>query len=346
MTGVRVPSRLRRREPEMLATDIGLCFCPDEQPGITRRRRGSGFSYHEADGKPVGDDERERLESLAVPPAWTDTWLAPAGDCHILATGRDDQGRKQYIYHPEFRAEAERLKFGRLAYFGKALRRIRPTVFEILQTEQAGDEEFALAAATRLVDSGLLRVGSGVYHRTSGTQGATTLIEDAVERADRETGTIELSFAGKGGKHREVSVDDSLLAETLDDLLEIEHDALFVYYDDNDATRTISSGQLNTWIAGIIGPAFTAKDFRTWGGTVAAATAIVDGKSGTEVFDHAAEALGNTRAVARSSYVAPAIPTMDEQLLDAYSRSRRGRWLSRVESAVEKTLRSAVARCD
>lgn len=338
---IRVPKRFRIRDSEQLAAHAGLRHLTDDEPGVRRRRQGTGFSYVDATGAVLGGSDRRRLEALAIPPAWDEVWMAPSPDSHLLATGRDGEGRKQYRYHDDFVALTRRLKFARLAYFGRALRRLRPAIDSELSSGKPGTASFALASATRILDVGLLRVGNDLYRRSSGAQGATTLTAADVDDLATTSGELSISFVGKGGVNREIAIDDPTLTTAIDELMDLPEQALFAYLD-NGTAASITSTDLNTYIADIIGPAFTAKDFRTWGGTVATAEALVNGERAVDAYDEAAEALGNTRAVARDSYVAPAIPEAaeNEHLLEAYRRSRSGRWLSRVESTVEKVLQA------
>ncbi len=341
MPGIRVPHELQTSDPNILADRAGLEYVPDDAPGFSRRRRGSGFTFLSLDGTTITGAERRRVEDLAVPPAWTDVWIAPNANAHLLATGRDTEGRKQYQYHSGFSELTESLKFARLAYFGRALRRLRPFVIDELNQSEVGCEEYALAAATRLIDVGYLRVGNQIYRQSSGAQGATTLSDSEVDIGEDLDDPISLCFVGKGGKERNVEIEDPILNAALDELLDLPNDALFSYIG-SEGPRSITSTQLNSYIAEVIGPAFTAKDFRTWGGTVTAARALLEGEDEVRAFDHAAEALGNTRAVARSSYVAPAILDAHEsgQLQELWTSCRSSKWLDRSESCVEKVLRA------
>lgn len=336
-----MPTQYRETKPEYLAAQAGLRYVTDDQAGWTRRRVGERFTYADTSGKRLSAKESQRVESLAIPPAWGDVWIAPVADAHLLATGRDDEDRKQYRYNEKFRAAADNLKFRRLAYFGRALRRLRPAVENDLDSENVGSRKFALASATRMLDSGLLRVGNDVYRRQSGAQGVTTVSNSTVTSIDPESGCVHLEFLGKGSVERDVTIDDNLLAEALDELMDMPNQALFVYMHRN-GTASISSTELNTYVADIIGPAFSAKDFRTWGGTVVALESLAGGNKPAKALDNAAETLGNTRAVARSSYVAPGVMDWHDsgQLQEVWKRSRTTKWLTRAESATEKVLLS------
>ncbi len=343
VTGIRVPSNLWNNDAEELARSAGLTYLTDQEPGWTRRRWGKGFSYYDQRGARVTGSERERLSRLMIPPAWTDVWLAPSADSYLLATGRDEAERKQYRYHEEFQELQERRKFQRLAYFPRALRRLRPQVDEIIANETVGSKRFALAVATRLIDRSLLRVGSRSHERTSGARGATTL--HAEEATVAEGAKVFLDFTGKGGSERHVDLIDPVLASAIEDLIEHDHPYLFTYEFDGE-TVPISSAQLNSFIADRIGPAFSARDFRTWGGSVAAVEELASGGTEIDGVDAAAEVLGNSRAVARSSYVAPMIATAAEsgELQRLWTRSRRSEWLSRAESTTGKVLATGLPR--
>lgn len=238
MAGVRVPRRYCDTEPQNLAAQAGLRYVSDDEPGWTRRCAGTGFTYMDTNGRRLGAEDRERVESLAIPPAWTDVWIAPVADAHLLATGRDDEDRKQYRYNDEFRGAADDLKFRRLAYFGRALRRLRPAIENDLCGEEVGSRRFALASATRMLDSGLLRVGNDVYRKQSGAQGVTTLSNSAVSSIDPESGCVHLEFLGKGSVERDVVIDDSVLTAALDELMDLPDESLFVYLHDDGRHRS------------------------------------------------------------------------------------------------------------
>lgn len=342
-----LPERLRLDDSAVHAAAAGLAFVDDSEPGITRRRRGRGFSFHLPDGTLVRGIERDRLVTLAVPPAWREVWLSVHADGHLQATGRDDADRKQYRYHDAFRARREAWKFERLAWFGPALDRLRAVVAEDLHGDDP--DRRRLAAAVRLIDRSLIRVGSERAAEAHGTRGATTLTGDDVEvRGSR----ILLAFTAKGGTEREVEVVDEALADVVRDLLD-QHDDhavdLFdVDVDGDDVADPLRPTHVNTYLGEASGSPFTAKDFRTWGGTVAAAAALL-GEAGQArrpdlvAVDAAAEELGNTRSVARASYVAPAVLAAGEDgtLERVHARTRSGARLSRVERTVMRVLREA-----
>jgi DNA topoisomerase-1 len=333
------------------AAAVGLRYASDDEPGIRRIRRGRGFSYVGPDGRPVADQTRKRIEALAVPPAWTDVWLATDPRAHLQATGRDARGRKQYRYHAKWRSERDRDKFDRMATFGSALGDIRAEVDGHLR-ERGLSREKIVAAVVGLLDETLVRVGNEVYSRENGTFGLTTLRR----RHLREDGG-GVTFVSKGGVRRAVAFSDPRLVRIARKCHELGGKRLFSYLDDEGALASVSSSDVNDFLSRIAGQAITAKDFRTWGGTCTAATSLVrtleapEGaatpRNGSEpptrpvdpvlaAIDEAAEALGNTRAVCRASYVHPVIfeAFEDGRLAESWSSHRSGKHLDRIERAV------------
>lgn len=334
---VQVPADIAERDSERLAAAAGLDHVTDDDPGYRRTRRGRGFSYIGPDGTRAANGERERLHGLAVPPAWEDVWYSIPPDGHLLATGRDAATRKQYRYHDRFREFCDQLKFRRMTYFPKALVALRRQVSADLDGGK-GDASFAIAAAVRLMDLGHLRVGND-RSADLGHFGATTLSPDHLRSG--EDGCLVLDFVGKGGSEREVSIESRRFCRVLSSLAELDDERLFVWFDEErNELRPVDATDVNRYIEDVAGPAFSAKDFRTWAGTVTAGTVIAKGGDEVAAINAAADALGNTRAVARSSYVHPLI--LDENCgLDlAWKSSRTGTWLNREESAVAKVLRA------
>jgi len=334
---VRVPLELRVRDPEVLAPQAGLGYIPDSEDGIRRVRSGTGFRYLNVDGSPVSGTTQHRLDALAVPPAWQDVWLCPTERGFLQATGRDDAGRKQYRYHDDYRRLRDQQKFDRLRYFPRALPQIRSATDEWLGGV-AGDREYAVAAAVRMIDVGLMRVGN-TDSAANGHHGATTLHSDHLD-FDADDEYAELNYVAKSGKVRTVVVEDDRLLDVLLDLAAPDTDRLFWFTDDDGSECQVSSAVINRTIAELVGPAFTAKDFRTWGGSSAALAARADGAPILEAVDLAAAALGNTRAVARSSYVHPAVlDAGDETITRIWKCSRSSTRLTRADSALAKLLR-------
>jgi DNA topoisomerase I len=321
-----------------IAVDAGLRYLTDDRPGIERRRCGRGFTYLDHRGHVVDGAERARLQAMAIPPAWTAVWIAEECDAHLLATGYDDRGRKQYLYHPAWREASDLAKFERLGAVGDALPSLRRDVDHELRTRGA---DWRTAAAVRLIDDSLIRPGSRRRLEENGSVGAITLgIGDVEVNGTR----IALHFEGKSAVEQQTEIRDALLARRLSTLLDESTDGM-VFVDADD--RPISAGQVNEYICVHSGSKVSAKDLRTWGATCAAADRLVraDGddldSSVRSAIEHAAELLGNTVAVCRSAYIAPRILSSFEtgELREEWHRSRRARWLSRVEQTVRRVVR-------
>jgi DNA topoisomerase-1 len=328
------------------AETAGLTYVSDEAPGIRRRKRGKGFSYELPDGTVLSDPgERARIASLAIPPAWTDVWVCPSPDGHILATGRDDKGRKQYRYHPEWSRVRSEDKFSSLPTFADALPCLRERVDADLRRRNLPREK-VLALVVRLLDQTLIRVGNEAYAAENESYGLTTMLPDHV---DVEGGCIAFDFTAKGGLARNVYVEDQRLAQVVKACSELGGQDLFTYRGE-DGVHDVTSTDVNTYLREVIGQGVTAKHFRTWGGTVSAAAALVitrpaeseaqAEKAVLAAYDVAAEVLGNTRTVCRESYVHPAVPEAyrSGHLAELWPRTRPTRWLDRPERLVQRLL--------
>lgn len=300
--------------PDTHADAVGLVYVSDDEPGVQRVRRGRGFSYVRPDGSVVPDgEERERYRALAIPPAWTDVWISPHPHGHLQATGVDDAGRKQYRYHPRWRSVRDATKFHRLAAFAEALPRIRHAVDGDLRAHTLRRGR-VLALVVALLDRTLLRVGADRHARTDGGIGLATLECDHV---DIHGSRIHFSFPGKNDQEQDVEVRHPRLARQLLQCEEIPGQRLFAYRHDDD-WQHVESGEVNDYLREVSGDDVTAKDFRTWGGTVVAAQRLWElGPAGDDAeaehhilaaIDAAAERLGNTRAVCRGSYIDPRVP--------------------------------------
>ncbi|MDX6252674.1 MAG: topoisomerase [Kribbellaceae bacterium] len=306
-------------EPVEQAESAGLRYVNDAAPGITRQRSGNGWRYRRPDGTFITDPaERARIDAIGIPPAWTDVWISPVPDGHILATGRDARGRKQYRYHPRWREIRDRTKYYRLGPFGHGLPKLRRRVDADL--ERAGlPREKVLATVLRLMDETLIRIGNEEYARQNSSYGLTTLRHEHV-RTDGSA-TIRFEFRAKSGKQQQVQLSDPRLAAVVRACHELPGQELFQYVDDDGRVVDVGSGDVNDYLRAITGAVYTAKDFRTWGGSVTAAEALArlgpprsaaDAKKKViAAIDAAAARLNNTRAVCRSSYV-------DPRVLDAY----------------------------
>lgn len=294
----------------MPETPPGLRYVTDDRPGLARVRRGRGFSYHRPDGALVADDVRARVEALAIPPAWTDVWICPDPRGHLQATGRDEKGRKQYRYHPDWAAHRNRLKFDRMVPFAEALPALRERVEADLRRRSLGRDK-VLALCVRLLDETLVRVGNEAYAAENGSYGLTTIRDKHVSFAGPE---VRFEFVGKSGKRQEVSVRDRRLARLVKACRDIPGYDLFQFYDEAGERQDVESGHVNDYLRDATGEAFSAKDFRTWGGTVAAAECLAgleaDGDPDACVVravEAAAATLGNTPAVCRRYYVHPGV---------------------------------------
>ena len=284
----------------------GLVYMSDAEPGITRRRRGRGFTYLAPDGTTIARGaERARLEALAVPPAYEDVWMCPLPNGHLQATGRDTRDRKQYRYHPEWSEAQARTKFDQLVTFGEALPRIRRRVRRDL-AEEPGERIFALASAVTLIDRTALRVGHADYTRENGSYGALTLRRSHVRLNDSR---IELKFRAKGGKRVHRQMNDRSLARILHLISDLPGRELLSWVDDDGKAQTLSSNALNSYIADAAGTDhITAKTFRTWKGTLAAFELAEKGEATIKAMSEAAgEVLANTATIARTSYIHPAV---------------------------------------
>jgi DNA topoisomerase I len=292
----------------------GLRYSADTQPGIRRRRAGRGFTYTGPDGQTIRDKAvKARLQALAIPPAWTDVWICPDENGHLQATGRDARGRKQHRYHARWSARRGEMKFDRMLAFAKALPRIRKRRDHDLALREMPREK-VLAAVVQLLESTLIRVGNDEYARQNRSFGLTTLRD---RHATIDGSTIRFRFRGKSGKQHEVGLRDRRLATIVRRCQELPGQELLQYVDEDGEVRDIGSADVNAYLREISGEDFTAKDFRTWAGTVLAyralrALAPAESDTGskrniTAAMRDTAERLGNTPAVARSSYVHPAV---------------------------------------
>jgi DNA topoisomerase-1 len=318
------------------AQAAGLRYVTDSAPGITRRRAGKGFSYRDPHGRPItAPQELARLRALAIPPAWTDVWICPDPRGHVQATGRDARGRKQYRYHDEWRAIRDAHKFDRILIFARALPQIRARIDADLRRHGLPREK-VLATVVRLLETTLIRVGNAEYARENKSFGLTTIRHRHVEV---NGSTIAFEFRGKGGKVHKVSTRDRRLARIVRACHELPGQELFQYIDDEGVHRDVDSADVNAYLQEISGEPFTAKDFRTWAGTVLASLALSEFESFdtkaaakrnvTRAIEHVSNHLGNTVAVCRKSYVHPAI-------LDSYLD---GSLLEFLKGRVEEALR-------
>lgn len=320
--------------PASATSGNGLIFVDDSLPGISRRRCGKGWSYTDAQGRRITDRaEIRRLNSIALPPAYVDAWFCPADNGHILATGIDAKGRKQYRYHPQFRAERESQKFDRTVAFAKALPLLRRRVEDDL-SRSGLTRERALASVVRLLDLGRLRVGNEAYAKANSSFGATTLRRRHLKLGGKR---LSLRFKGKSGQQREVTLTDRSLLRFVKQVQELPGQHLFQYIDDDGEARPVTSGDVNEYLRETMGGDFSAKDFRTFHGsalgfaTLVAARVRVPLKA---VLAEVSSRLGNTPAVARRSYIHPAVLELvdiQEDWRPTVALPRKTRWLTRAE---------------
>ena len=358
-------------DPVQSARSAGLRYVTDDRPGITRKMGRLGFEYSRAGRRIRRPADLKRIASLAIPPAWTDVWICPDPRGHVQATGRDARGRKQYRYHPHWRVARDETKYDRMLDFAAALPKIRArTAVDLAQPGLTRDK--VLATVVQLLERSGIRVGNEEYVKANGSFGLTTLKDKHV---DVRGSTLRFVFRGKSGKRHSIDVDDRRLARIVKHCRDLPGQELFQYIDDGHRRR-VDSGDVNDYLKAVTGEVFTAKDFRTWSGTVLACAAFRElcssagsGTNGSarrfartnaptptktalnknvlQAIDAVAGVLGNTRAVCRKSYVHPAIieSYLDGTLQSACQRywavrSRRARnGLSADEAAVVALLR-------
>lgn len=300
--------------PEAAALEAGLQYVSDAMPGIRRRRSGRGFSYAAADGAAMRDaTELQRIRSLVIPPAWTDVWICPRANGHIQATGRDARGRKQYIYHPDFRALRESGKYDALPGFARLLPAIRVRV--AADMARAGlPRDKVLGTIVHLLETTLIRIGNADYATQNGSHGLTTLHRRHVKV---ERGMLRFRFTGKSGKSWDLQLHDRRVLKVIRACQELPGQELFRYRDDDGAVLGVSSADVNQYLREIADSDITAKDFRTWAGTVLAALtlqAFAAPSSQREAKRNLKAALtevsgklGNTVAICRKCYIHPAV---------------------------------------
>lgn len=291
-------------EPKDAAEYAGLIYVSDDRPGIKRKRAGKGFRYETAQGEKIKDKAiRERIRALAVPPAWTDVWICAMANGHIQATGRDARGRKQYRYHARFREVRDDTKYHHMLAFAESLPKIRRRVQEHLALRGLPRTK-VLATVVHLLEAMLIRVGSDEYARTNKSYGLTTLRNRHVEV---NGSALKFNFKGKSGKVWKLHVRDRRIAKVIRACQELPGQELFAYIDEDDQARDVTSSDVNDYLREISGEDITAKDFRTWHGTVLAAMALrecekVDSQAGAkrnvrDAIQKVAARLGNTPTI-------------------------------------------------
>jgi DNA topoisomerase-1 len=301
-------------DPAEAAEEAGLRYVSDDKPGYTRKRRGKKFIYFDTDGKEVKDEPRIlRLNRLAIPPAYRDVWICPSANGHLQATGIDDRGRKQYRYHERWRAERDENKYEKMVIFGRALPKIRRRINRDLKRRGLTREK-VLAAVVQLLEKTLIRIGNEEYARENKSFGLTTMRNRHV---DVKGAKLRFRFRGKSGIEHDIPLEDRRVAKIIKQLQDLPGQEVFQYLDEAGERHQITSDDVNEYLHKITGKEFTAKDFRTWAGTVMAAMAL----QSHEVFENNSQAkknvkiaikavakvLGNTPTVCRKCYVHPAV---------------------------------------
>lgn len=315
-----------------------LIYIDDSLPGITRKGAGRGFAYYSPEGELIRDPaERMRLNAIALPPAYRDAWYCPAANGHILATGYDEAGRKQYRYHPDFRLMREGDKFDSCAAFGRLMPLVRARVDDDLSQPKLTDTR-AVACVIRLLDLSAIRVGNEQYATTNESYGATTLRR---KHAEVRHGGIHLHFVGKGGREREIELNDPRLARAVRRMQDLPRskgdDHLFRYDCEDGSVRPVTSQMVNDYLRETMGGEFTAKHFRTFHASVIAFTQLAAGEGHVPIrvlLEEVSQQLGNTPAIARKSYIHPAVIARVEGQEDWRSGlklPRATKWLSREE---------------
>lgn len=330
----------------------GLSYSSDEQPGWTRRRRGRSFSYHDAGGRLLrGERSLKRIRSLVIPPAWTEVWISPDPTGHVQVTGRDERGRKQYLYHPLWREVRDEAKFAGLTAFAAKLPALRRRLQRDLAAAEGTPGRITVTAAiVRLLDLTLMRIGNVAYAEDNDSFGLTTLEDRHVKVRGQE---LDFAFRGKSGQLHELSLRNRRLAGIVRRCQELPGQELFRYRGDDGGLQTIRSEDVNAYLRETVGPEHSAKDFRTWAGTVMTAenlAALGQAESATAAKRGLAAAirktaarLGNTPAVCREGYVHPQVVdryldgTFGERYKRALRRARR-QWPEGLRLAEAATL--------
>jgi len=332
-------------DPIEAAEEAGLRYVSDTQPGYTRKANGEAFEYFDTDRKSIRDEQRlARIRRLAIPPAWSEVWICRSPNGHIQATGRDARRRKQYRYHDRWREMRDANKYERLASFGKALPKIEQRLRKDLALPGLSREK-VLATVVQLLEQSLIRVGNEEYARENKSFGLTTMLDRHV---DVKGSKLRFRFRGKSGRQHEVDVTDRRIARIVSQLQDLPGQSLFQYVDDEGKVREITSQDVNEYLREISDKDFTAKDFRTWAGTVLAAIALStagafetkkQAKANVKnAIGAVAKILGNTPAICRECYIHPAV-------VEAYFKGNFiNGFKAKTEEEVEKEIDLASAQ--
>ena len=328
-------------DPVASAEAAGLIYASHDRRGISRKRRGKGFHYFDVHGKRITDEGTiERINLLVIPPGYKDVWISPSPRGHVQAVGTDDRGRTQYRYHPKWRQVRDEAKYGRMIAFGKALPKIRRRVRRDLKLPGLPREK-VLATIVKLLETTLIRVGNDEYARTNKSYGLTTIRNRHVEVTGSK---IHFEFRGKSGVDHAIDIADLRLAKVIRQCQELPEQELFEYVNEDGSRHRVTSSDVNGYLQDMTGQEFTAKDFRTWAGTVLAAVALREfeafdsetqaKKNVVAAIEAVAKKLGNTRAVCRKCYVHPVI--LETYMAGELADSLRGK----IEEKLRKSLHS------
>jgi DNA topoisomerase-1 len=334
------------------ATEAGLRYLPDTKPGIRMQKQGKKTNYFDTKGRQITEEKTlERIRKLVIPPAWTDVWICPSPNGHLQVTGRDAKGRKQYIYHPNWQQTRNQTKFGRMIAFGKQLPEIRKKIDTDLRSHGMNRRKI-MAIALNLMDQSLIRIGNKHYARSNKSYGLTTLRDKHVKINGQE---MRFEFVGKKGVSHSITLKDKRLAQLVKKCRDIPGHDLFQYYDENGQRQTLESGDLNLYLKDITKTEFSAKDFRTWGGTVRMVACLENllhefpelekEKTVKEAFKRVARELGNTPGVCSKYYVHPQVIALFKedkllQYLKKHDPGKGDKYLSGTEKLVLKMLRA------
>lgn len=328
----------------MASSPPKLIYVDDNLPGITRKRAGKGWAYYGPAGQLITDRaEKKRLNAVALPPAYVDAWFCPAANGHILATGYDARGRKQYRYHPQFRSWREGEKFDGCLAFGKLLPLVRKRVIDDMRAPRLTRDR-AVAALVKLLDLGAIRVGNTHYAKSNRSYGATTLQHRHAEVTGR---TLRLRFTAKGGKKRDVTLSDGSLARVVKRMQDLNGQELFAWVGEDGEPEDVNSAHVNAYLRETMGDNFTAKNFRTWHASVMAMRLLGDAEETLTlkaILGEVALHLGNTPAVARKSYVHPAVIALVERQAEwrkGLRLPRRTEYLNRWERGLLELLEAS-----
>ena len=339
------------------AKAAGLRYAIPKGRGIERKPAGNGFTYLGPDGKEITDEETlARIKSLVIPPAWTSVWISPGANTHIQAVGRDARGRKQYRYHPEYRKMRDLVKFDRMRAFGQVLPKIRRAVESDLELKGMPKRK-VLAAIVKLLETTYIRIGNEEYAEENGSFGLTTLRNQHVQILGS---MLKFKFRGKSAQRHEITIEDRRLAQVVKRCRDLPGSSLFQYLDDEGQPQTIDSGDVNDYLHEISGAEFSAKDFRTWGGTCLAAEfllqrcAAAGGDQHTktelvEVVKEVASKLGNKPATCKKYYIHPSVLECYQagslaQLAEKYREGHRAELYDRMILALLTPLKRARAK--